>query len=110
MHKLFALALIVVTLAAFPSGAEAKMRPTVDKDGAMDCFADPDTDSDYPDGVIVSCCYDDGCWICENAAGQNCVWDPKYRVAPLGEVTVKPGILAPKAKIAATTSRLRAAD
>jgi hypothetical protein len=97
MNKLAALTLILATLSAFsPSAADAKPRPTVD-DGPLSCFADPDSDTDFPDGIIVSCCYDDGCWICENNAGQNCVWDPKYRMVPMGDLTVSPGHIKLKA-------------
>jgi hypothetical protein len=93
MNKLVILALVLSTFAAFPSVADAKNRPTVDSDTGLDCFLDPDADPDLGDGVIVSCCYDDGCWICEHNPGQNCVWDPKYRsMLPIStEPTIKPG-------------------
>jgi hypothetical protein len=97
MNKLAALVLILATFAAVPSGAEAKMRPTVTGGSAIDCFNDMDTEPDYSDGIIVSCCYDDGCWICEKNPGQNCVWDPKYRTVPLGDLTVSPGHILLKA-------------
>jgi hypothetical protein len=106
MNRLAASALILVALLAFPSGAEAKMRPTVDGGSAIDCFNDMDTDPDYSEGIIVSCCYDDGCWICEHAPGENCVWDSKYRV--IGDVTVAPGgigLRAPKMVIAGGMNR-----
>lgn len=92
MNKLATLALILTTLAALPVDiAHAKPRPTVDHGDGTDCFFDPDSDTNYDDGLIVSCCYDDGCWICEKNPGQNCVWDPKYRtMAPTGDLTVKP--------------------
>ena len=92
MNKLAVITLTLTTLAAFsPSAADARPRPTVD-DGAMTCFTDLDSDVDMSDGIIVSCCYDDGCWICERQPGQNCTWDPKYRtIQPMGDLTVNPG-------------------
>ena len=94
MNKLATLALILAALAAFPSAADAKPRPTVDQSDGSDCFADPDADVDYPppgESAIMSCCYDDGCWICSTVKS-DCVWDPKYRVMqPTGDLTVKPG-------------------
>jgi hypothetical protein len=97
MHKL---ALAVFAFAALSSlsitGAEAKNRPTVDDGTGIDCFLDPDGDTDYGD-TIVSCCYDDGCWICERSPGQNCVWDPKYRlIKPQRDLTISPGDMTPK--------------
>ena len=93
MTKLAALALILATLAAFPTTADAKNRPTVDHGDGTDCFFDPDADASFDDGLIVSCCYDDGCWICEKNPGQNCTWDPKYRtIGPVrGDLSVNPG-------------------
>jgi hypothetical protein len=38
------------------------------------------------DGLLCTCCYDDGCWICDNHGGldipTNCVWDDKYSKRP----------------------------
>lgn len=99
MNKLATLAFILTALAAFPTAADAKPRPTVDQSDGSDCFADPDADIDYPDGqgAIMSCCYDDGCWICSSVKN-DCTWDPSYRVMqPLGEITVKPGAIKLKA-------------
>jgi hypothetical protein len=98
MNKLAALTLILTTLAALPvDTAQARNRPTVDDGKGLDCFLDPDADVDMDEGsTIVSCCYDDGCWICENNAGENCEWDPKYRVMiPLGDLTMKPDGIKP---------------
>lgn len=93
MNKLAILALMLSTLTAFPSVADAKPRPTVDDGTGVDCFFDPDADVNWDDGLIVSCCYDDGCWICDKNAGQNCVWDPKYRmITPIStQPTINPG-------------------
>lgn len=108
MNKLAALTLILTTLAALPvDTAQARNRPTVDDGMGLDCFLDPDADVDMDEGsTIVSCCYDDGCWICEHAPGENCVWDSKYRV--IGDVTVAPGgigLRAPKMVIAGGMNR-----
>jgi hypothetical protein len=54
-------------------------RPTVDSPAS--CFGGAgDVDCSEGGGLICSCCYDDGCWICDNWFGipANCVWDDKY--------------------------------
>jgi hypothetical protein len=86
---------LVVSTAAFtPLAAEAKNRPAIDEDGEY-CWADPEADHSgwYDDGEIKSCCWDDGCWICDSE-GYNCVWDPKYGARIFSPVTgpaVAPG-------------------
>jgi hypothetical protein len=60
----------------------AKNRPTVDDPTGADCWLDSDADQDCS-GNICSCCYDNGCWICNNIVvhpgSQDCHWDPAYR-------------------------------
>jgi hypothetical protein len=80
MHKFAALALILATVVAFPTTAEAKKRPTIST--GEQCFYDTGTLIDIGEGPIVSCCYDDGCWIC-NRDYTDCAWDGKYRTLHL---------------------------
>jgi hypothetical protein len=69
-------------------------RPTVGT--ARDCIAaceygNPNTPDCGTEGLIAWCCYSDGCWICNSANLQDCVWDPAYRgppSKPLGGVFV----------------------
>jgi hypothetical protein len=72
-------------LAAMPvmlvitSGAFAMNRRTVDH-GIDTCLAD-DADGNASascGGLICSCCYDDGCFIC-NTTYDDCVWEGKSR-------------------------------
>jgi hypothetical protein len=57
-----------------------RRRPTFDNPSV--CFGGAGESS--CDGVICSCCYDDGCWICDDWSDfgeglvANCVWDDKY--------------------------------
>ena len=67
-------AAILALVTATPS--EAKRRPTLDND-ALECLSDDDADRSCG-GAICYCCYDDGCWIC-NDNQADCVWDPAYR-------------------------------
>jgi hypothetical protein len=66
------------------SNTHAKNRPTVST--AEDCFGDPSANNYWADDgeLISSCCYDDGCWICNAYQDENgdtvtdlddCVWD-----------------------------------
>jgi hypothetical protein len=59
-------------------------RPTVDNQWI--CFQGAGEHS--CDGLLCTCCYDDGCWICDNYGGldipTNCVWDDSYRTQPKG--------------------------
>ena len=63
--------------AVAPSFAEAKNRPTVSTVG--DCFNDPEIQYDC-DGTLCSCCYDDGCWICNAGTPSDCEWEGRYRL------------------------------
>jgi hypothetical protein len=70
-------------------------RPTIDTSGR--CFRG-DGESGC-EGLLCWCCYSDGCWICNNDAGQpgDCVWDEQYRTqssppTPLGGVFVETGM------------------
>jgi hypothetical protein len=53
--------------------------------------------SDYEcDGAICSCCYTDGCFICENNPNvpsdqSNCHWEPPYRVQGRDGIILEPG-------------------
>jgi hypothetical protein len=73
----FPLVLILGALSAVVAApfAEAKPRPTVSTVG--DCFNDPDVQYDC-DGTLCSCCYDDGCWICNAGTPSDCEWEGKY--------------------------------
>jgi hypothetical protein len=66
------------------TNTHAKNRPTVST--VLECFEDSSTSISYADNgeLISSCCYDDGCWICNAYQDQNgdtvtdlddCVWD-----------------------------------
>jgi hypothetical protein len=56
-------------------------RPTISR--PRDCFNDPTTDKECSEGggLLCTCCYSDGCWICDNWFGisANCTWDGSYR-------------------------------
>ena len=59
--------------------------PTFDNPGI--CFEGAgEVDCSEGGGLICSCCYEDGCWICENKWGMpyygTCVWDDKYSKRP----------------------------
>lgn len=72
-HMVVAIFLTLVLL----SSAHGKPRPTISD--ADNCWLDPETDKDCG-GPICYCCYDDGCWICDNPynADKGCDWDPSY--------------------------------
>ena len=61
-------------------------RPTVG--GPHECFKDATTDKECSEGggLLCSCCYSDGCWICDNWFGMpaNCTWDDSYRSVLIG--------------------------
>jgi hypothetical protein len=86
---------LILALTATPSEA-LKPRPTVDSVDA--CISGKGDKS--CDGIICSCCYNEGCWICGDAY-YDCVWDPAYRKGGAGKglSTVKPplspGVLEP---------------
>jgi hypothetical protein len=70
-HMIVAIFLILVLL----SSADGKPRPTISD--ITDCLHDPTTDF-HCDGQICYCCYDDGCWICNNPdvnPNPDCAWD-----------------------------------
>jgi hypothetical protein len=87
-------ALILVSTAT--PGEALKPRPTVD---SVDVCINGKGDKSC-DGLICSCCYAEGCWICGDAY-YDCVWDPAYRQGQTGSgfSTVKPslspGVLEP---------------
>src|SRR5262245_31261249 len=64
----------LVSVAAVPSEAN-KRRPTISsaKQCTLDATAGEATV--WCEGLICSCCYFDGCYIC-NKDGADCVWDP----------------------------------
>lgn len=74
----------IVALASTGARAEIKShRP----DDILVCIAAPDTEvDDDPGSLIFSCCYADGCWICDNH-WSNCVWDAAYRKGQAGRIT-----------------------
>lgn len=91
MRKLIPLlvaATIAPVLLTSSGPGEAKNRPTVGPSDATVayqlCLADGgDTNSGTGPGgtcagAICYCCYDDGCFICNNIGG-DCVWDGKAR-------------------------------
>jgi hypothetical protein len=85
----FAVAVLMLVMAT-PSEA-LKRRPTVSK--AHDCIADAGDGSDTScEGAICSCCYSDGCWIC-NAEYKDCVWDPGRQGRKPAPGVVKPPVL-----------------
>lgn len=91
-HMVVAIFLALV----FISSADGKPRPTGPYGGPDFCWADWRNTDAACTGPICYCCYDDGCWICDNVEGglTNCVWDPKYssRNLPQTEPTsISPG-------------------
>ena len=81
--------MIASTMLMISVPGEARNRPTVgpsDPTSAYDiCLTgggDTNAGTGGPDGkcpgAICYCCYDDGCFICNNVGG-DCTWDPKAR-------------------------------
>jgi hypothetical protein len=75
--------------------SEARKRPTV---GGPDACIGYDCEG----GLICSCCYDDGCWICDALAPgsslpgwQNCEWDPAFRKKGVTKISPGSGVLDP---------------
>ena len=99
------LAALILAFTATPSVA-LKPRPTVDSVDA--CISGKGDKS--CDGLICSCCYNEGCWICGDAY-YDCVWDPAYRKGGVvkGLSTVKPTnsptVLEPSKPLPKTFSR-----
>jgi hypothetical protein len=111
VHKpipLIAAAMTFAIVLMFSVSADAKPRPYIsDPDAAMGiCLGDggdnnwgTSNDPDNPygcAGLICYCCYDDGCYICDNT-GYDCVWDGKAsrlsinrRLRALGLPTIRP--------------------
>jgi hypothetical protein len=100
MERSKAMLLVMIVAASIFLGAytesDAAKRPSDDTSGGW-CFLTNDYDCS---GVICSCCYDDGCWICDRGdvtmdlpeAG-DCHWDPSYGSRAPGKgkpITVKP--------------------
>lgn len=88
-------AAIIFLILVLLSSADGKNRPTGPYSGPDSCWVDHDTEASCS-GLICYCCYDDGCWICNNVVGDttDCVWDPKYssRNLPSTEPpTISPG-------------------
>lgn len=85
---------VFVTMAQVES-ASAKPRPTVDSPNGDTCWGDPDTSKDTdPDSLIISCCYDDGCWVCgiSPLPGDACEWEQASRTdGNTGPITINPG-------------------
>jgi len=82
------------------SSADGKPRPPGKAGSALYCFGDleiGETDNIGCDGTICYCCYDEGCWICNDEGDEgvsDCVWDPKSssRNLPQTEPTsISPG-------------------
>jgi len=106
MNSLIRVALAVTAMTALSIEApQAKPRPTVDEANGDTCWTDPTTDKDIPTdgGRIMSCCYDDGCWICGVDVGpaDDCVWEQKAMVGGRGlpelnqNLTISPGLVVP---------------
>lgn len=94
----------------FSVPADAKPRPNIgDSDAAMGICLGDGGDSNWGTstegygcaGLICYCCYDDGCYICDNT-GHDCTWDGKYssltikrRLRALGLPTTRPTTVNP---------------
>ena len=75
-------------------GDQKGKRPTISD--ALDC-----ADYDCEGGIICSCCYDDGCWICNAQNSQvpdlykNCEWQPAARRKGVTKIRPGSGVLDP---------------
>ena len=72
---------------------EARKRPTVGGPDACPTY-------DCEGGIICSCCFDDGCWICdanpqysgiELPIWNTCEWEPAFRKTRKGFTIIPPG-------------------
>jgi hypothetical protein len=104
---LVAASMIAPAALTFSVPGEAKPRPTSDASDANAAYGfclagGGDTNAGNGtggkcEGAICYCCYDDGCFIC-NDVGLDCVWDQKARTRNLrlrlknGIGTVKPTV------------------
>lgn len=78
---------VAMTLAAaFAAPANAEPRsPRPDYGAYYFCLSDPNADAEC-EGVLCTCCYTDGCWICNNVlevpegTGPDCAWEPAMRI------------------------------
>ena len=73
---LFVLPIALTGAVAASPAAALNPRPTVDSPSA--CFGEEKGEVDC-DGTLCSCCYNDGCWICNAGTPADCTWDPAYR-------------------------------
>jgi len=110
--QVIAAAMTFAIVLMFSVSADAKPRPNIgDPDAAMGiCLGEGgdnnwgtsnDSDNVYGcAGLICYCCYDDGCYICDNT-GHDCAWDAKasslsvkrrLRLPTTRPTTVKPGL------------------
>lgn len=86
----------ILALALLSPPAEAAKRPP----GGFDiqhCALSGDVVDQPAGSPITACCYEDGCWICDENWG-NCTWDPAYSsVRPGGGAAIEqgPAVLAP---------------
>jgi len=94
------LAALALAIAGPTPGYADKRRPTIStpKQCTIDAVGGQATLS--CDGLICSCCYSDGCYICDKD-GKDCVWDPGHSagrrpgaVSPGGGV-LDPGTITP---------------
>jgi len=76
MKHFFVMVTVAFLTLVLLSPGEGKNRPTGQKNSDL-CLTDLEADSGCG-GLICYCCYNDGCWICNNNFG-DCVWDPAYR-------------------------------
>ena len=75
---------------------------TGDMKGRRPTVGGPDVCLNYDceGGIICSCCYEDGCWICDASGGGNlpvwtCEWDPAFRKKGVTKIRPGSGVLDP---------------
>ena len=83
-------AALFVIVALAQSQAD-KRRPTISTPQQCTKDATAGQATVWCEGLICSCCYSDGCYIC-NKDGGDCVWDPGRSGAP-GRVIPKTKVL-----------------
>jgi hypothetical protein len=94
-HLLIVFASALLILLAGATSEAAGKRPTISQ--AEDC-----PDYDCEGGIICSCCYDDGCWICTARKDgplpdfyNTCEWEQAARRKGVTKIRPGGGILDP---------------